>query len=234
MAQRLQTSHSTERFRYVDPPFVFNSAEIVRYPAEVTGYHLLASLCRRLGWSSLAGKRLLDFGCGVRFARTIANLDLDIGLYAGVDVNAAAIAWLAQHLTDPRFRFVAFEMRNAFYNAAGTAVDPGALGALGLAEFDAASMFSVITHQVPDDARLIFEMLHRTVRSDGRLYFTAHTDDTIASYCERDPALPCRISTYHPRYLAEIVASAGWEVEDVHPPGELQRTAFVCRRRERG
>lgn len=230
----MQTSHSTERFRYVDPPFVFNSADVAQYPAEVTGYHLLASLCRRLGWSSLAGKRLLDFGCGVRFARTIANLDLDVGLYAGVDVNAAAIAWLAERLTDARFRFVALEMRNAFYNAAGTAVDRDALRALGLAEFDAASMFSVITHQDPDDARLVFEMLHRTVRSAGRLYFTAHTDDTIESYCEGDPALPCRISTYHPRYLAEIVASAGWEVEHVYPPTELEGAAFVCRRRDRG
>ena len=78
-------------FRFIDPPFNFNSSTVSKYGTEATGFHVLNSLCRRMGWTSLAGRKLLDFGCGVRFTRTIVNLGLDIGLYAGVDVNADAI-----------------------------------------------------------------------------------------------------------------------------------------------
>jgi hypothetical protein len=80
--------HGAEpKFNYIDPPFNYNSPGVSQYPVEVSGRYLLNILCLRLGWPSLAGKRLLDFGCGVRFARTIINLGMDIGLYAGVDVK---------------------------------------------------------------------------------------------------------------------------------------------------
>ena len=91
-----------ENFTYIDPPFNFNHRDIAKYPPEVTGLLLLNSFCRRVGWNSLSGRRLLDFGCGVRFARTIVNLAMDIDLYAGVDVNKEAISWLQSKITDPR------------------------------------------------------------------------------------------------------------------------------------
>jgi hypothetical protein len=87
-------SEANTKFSYIDPPFNFNHPNIAQYPPEVTGCHLLQSLCRRIGWTSFKGKRLLDFGCGVRFVRTIVNLGMDIGLYVGVDVDEKAIAWL--------------------------------------------------------------------------------------------------------------------------------------------
>ena len=58
-----------------DPPFNFNHPDVARYPAEVTGYYLIQSMRR----ASFEGKRLLDFGYGVRFSRTIVNLGVDIG-----------------------------------------------------------------------------------------------------------------------------------------------------------
>jgi hypothetical protein len=92
-------------FLYVDPPFNFNHPEVAKYPPEVTGNYLLKCMAGRLGWPHFANRRLLDFGCGVRFARTIANLDLDFDCYAGIDVNAEAIRWLQGHLPEPKFRF---------------------------------------------------------------------------------------------------------------------------------
>jgi SAM-dependent methyltransferase len=229
----MRIASEPERFRYIAPPFEFNAANIARYPAEVTGYHLLNSMRRRLGWSTLAGKRILDFGCGVRFTRTIYNLDLEIGLYAGVDVNADAIAWLADNVDDPRFRFERLEMGNALYNPGGLPVsDTAALRARGLVDFDAACMFSVITHQAPDDAAIIFALVYESVRDGGQLYFTAFTDESVGEYAERDPAAPCHVSTYHPEYLRRLVAGAGWRVEDVYPASEptVQQAAFVCRK----
>jgi hypothetical protein len=69
---------SVAKFTHIDPPFNLNASDVAKYSPEVTGHYLLKSLCRRLGWPSLTGQRLLDFGCGVRFAQTIINLGIDI------------------------------------------------------------------------------------------------------------------------------------------------------------
>lgn len=220
-----------DQFTFLDPPFQFNAPDVAKYPAEVSGNYLLKSLCRRLGWPSLSDRRLLDFGCGTRLARTIVNLAIDIGGYAGVDVNEASISWLRSEIRDPRLRFEPLDMLNPLYSANGSSsVDPDALRKRGLVDFDAACMFSVITHQTPPAANLIFSMLHRCVKLSGHLYFTAFLDDATPDYVEADPSQPCRISTYNPCYLAEIVSKAGWAVEAVHAKSPFQQPAFVCRR----
>lgn len=221
---------NSDGFRYIDPPFQFNSPKASQYPAEVTGNFLLQTMCRRLGWPSLAGKRLLDFGCGVRFARTLYNLNLDVAEYAGVDVNAEAMAWLTEHVDDPRFRFHALAMRNPMYNPHGIVPDRSALRVLGLTGFDAACMFSVITHQPPESAALILAMLHDAVAPNGRLYFTAFVDDTVDRFCDRDADEPCLRATYEPAYLRELVTEAGWTVERFYDGMTLHQPAFVCRK----
>jgi SAM-dependent methyltransferase len=219
------------RFDFIDPPFHFNHPEVSKYPPEVTGQHLLRSLSRRLGWTSFAGKKLLDFGCGVRFARTILNLGIDIDLYAGVDVNRESIAWLQSNVVDARFRFDYLNMRHRNYNPDGTDVgDLDILEKIGLGGFDAACMFSVMTHQTPRDAEFILRMLHRCVVDSGFLYFTAFVDDSIDNYVERDTANPTHHSTYHPAYLIALAAGSGWTVTDVFLPSRFQQTAFLCRR----
>ena len=222
---------SAGQFVHIDPPFTFNAPGVAQYAPEVTGRFLLNSLCRRLGWNSLTGRKLLDFGCGVRFARTIVNLALDIDLYAGVDANAEAIAWLQSEVRDPRLRFEHLDMRNPLYHAGGAAsIDVSTLLARGLVDFDAVCMFSVITHQAPQDSALIFAMLHRCVRHGGGLYFTAFIDETIADYIERDPSRPGLLSTYHPDFLLELVSNSGWRVERTFFPSQFQQAAFVCRK----
>src|ERR1700744_4044870 len=69
----------------IQPPFDFNSPGVAKFSPEVTGRILLKSLCRRLQWPSLAGRRLLDFGCGVRLASTLVNLEIAIARYVGID-----------------------------------------------------------------------------------------------------------------------------------------------------
>jgi SAM-dependent methyltransferase len=218
------------KFSYIDPPFNFNHPDIAKYPPEVTGCHLLQSLCRRIGWPSLKGKRLLDFGCGVRFARTIVNLGVDIDLYVGVDVDAKAIAWLKANVDDARLRFELLNMYNPMYNSAGSEIDEASLARMGLTELDAACMFSVITHQAPQDAAKIFSMLYRCVAKGGSLYFTAFTDEAVDDYVERDPANPRLLSTYNPEALLGILENSGWTALDAFPPTSMEQTAFVCRK----
>jgi SAM-dependent methyltransferase len=221
-------------FAFIDPPFNFNSSTVSQYPAEVTGSLVLDSLCRRLGWTSLAGKRLLDLGCGVRFARTLVNLRMDIGLYAGVDVNADAIAWLKANVHGERFRFERIDMRNPLFNPQGSALGPDSLRDMGFADFDAACLFSVITHQNPEDAVTILRMLWRCVVPNGALYFTAFIDDTVDTFAEREPANPGAWCNYNPDYLIELAAAAGWSVKRIYPASVLHQPAFVCERREAG
>jgi GT2 family glycosyltransferase len=209
----------------ISPPFDFNSPTISQIPPEVTGRTLLADMCARLGWSSLAGKRLLDYGCGVRLVRTIVNLEMEIGQYAGVDLNGEAIAWLKANVRDQRFRFEQLAMRNPMYNPAGAPVARAALTELGLSGYDAACMFSVITHQEPADAATIFAMLRPCA---PRLYFTAFIDDAIDSHEDRDPSCRCHYSFYSTAFLTRLLAQSGWRVEVIFPPGRFQQTAFVC------
>ena len=218
-------------FAYVAPPFNFNAPGVAKYPPEVTGHFLLNSLCRRIGWNSLSGRRLLDFGCGVRFVRAIVNLAINIDLYAGIDANREAISWLQSEVRDPRFRFEHLDMLNLKYQANGSSsVDEGALERLALADFDAACMFSVITHQRPNDSGLIFSMLYRCVKRGGGLYFTAYIDETVHDYVERDPSQPCLLSIYHPDFLIDLVRKSGWRVERTYLPSPFQQAAFVCRK----
>ncbi len=218
-------------FVYIDPPFVFNAPTVSKFPTEVTGNYMLQTLCRRIGWTSLKGKRLLDFGCGVRFATTIINLGIEIELYAGVDVNKDAISWLRQNVDELRFRFEHLDMQSPMYNPGGLEnLDEAELVHLGLTDFDAASMFSVITHQSPPDAAKIFGMLYQCVSEGGALYFTAFTDEKIDDYKDLDPVNRCLCSVYNPKYLTEIVENSGWTVYAVFPPSKFQQTAFICRK----
>lgn len=215
----------------IEPPFNFNSPLVASYPPEESGKALLDSMCENLGWPSLAGKRLLDFGCGVRFAQTIVNLGLEIGAYTGVDVNAEAIQWLRQNVTDQRLLFLHLNMKNQLYSPEGGSLVPGTLARLGLKDFDAACMFSVITHQKPGDAALIFSELAGCVRPGGQLYFTGLINDAVAEYEEQDEQ-PCVMSAYNPKFLSGLARDAGWIVERIIPRAKFHQPAFICRKRD--
>jgi SAM-dependent methyltransferase len=225
----LRATDSDSKFRYIDPPFCFNAAEVAAYPAEVTGNYLLECLRRRLDWPSFADKKLLDMGCGVRFARTIYNLNMPFGTYVGVDVKRKAIVWLNENLKDPRFLFKHFDARNAYYNPKGSnSHDADALLRLGVPTCDGASMFSVITHQSPDEARKTFQQLRRAVADYGKLYFTAFTEETLADYTERNREAPGHMSTYPPRQIIALAESGGWQVTAIYEKDSLQQTGFAC------
>jgi SAM-dependent methyltransferase len=188
-------------------------------------------MAQRLGWASLSGKKLLDFGCGVRFARTIMNLGIEVDLYAGIDINKEAIDWLKINCPAPRFRFEHLNVQNPMYSPGGKRLDEYPLFAsLAGIDFDVACMFSVITHQVPDDARKILSFLHRTMGTGGRLYFTAFLDEETDTYREAAPDQIAAMSTYNPDYLCRIVAESGWTTERIYARTRFQQQTFVARK----
>ncbi len=214
-------------FRYIDPPFNFNHPDVAKYPPEVTGNHLLKCMARRLDWLTFTNRKLFDFGCGVRFARTIANLDLDFDCYVGVDVNAEAIRWLQEHLPEPKFRFAHINAHNSMYNPNGKSMGEYTVLPFASERFDAVCMFSVITHQAPNEAMAILSLIRKSIRTK-HLYFTAFIDDKVGDYVEADPVNPRLLSTYNPGLMSNLLNEAGWRIERIYEPSFGQQTAFVC------
>lgn len=218
-------------FAPVAPPFNMNSPNVSVNPPEVTGGFLLNAVLHRFGWPSFAGKTVLDLGCGVRFARTIHNLNVPFGRYVGVDIQGDAIAWLQQNLRDERFQFAHLDVQNTLYNASGATFGESALSEIGVPICDAAIMFSVITHQNPGEAALTFRQVHRVVAPNGLLYFTAFLNEEVADHVDAKPVSPGFMSTYHPAHLIEILNRTGWRVRSIHPGlNAVQQPALVCTR----
>lgn len=218
-------------FAPVEPPFNMNSPKVSVHPPEVTGAFLLHAVLQRFGWASFAGRTVLDLGCGVRFARTIHNLNMPFGRYVGVDIHAESIAWMQANMRDERFQFAHLDVQNTLYNPHGTQQSDDALQRLGVPPCDAAMMFSVITHQGPDEAALSFRQIHRIVKPDGLLYFTAFISEESAAYFEAQPQTPGLMSTYHPAHLIELAAKNGWRVRAIHQGlSAFQQPALVATR----
>lgn len=231
MTIEIRDAPCEEQVTIIEPPFNFNAPGVSKYAPEITGNILLKSLCLRLGWRDLSDKRLLDFGCGVRFARTIVNLGIKIKLYAGIDVNRAAINWLRAHVGQPNLKFYHFDVANIFYHPNGPARESAVFPTVdGYGEFDAVCMFSVITHQEPDEALFIFKLLHKAVGQNGQMYFTAFLNESIADYAEGLPEVPGSNSRYNPFYLCGIVERAGWRVTDIYKPINFQQFGFCCQK----
>lgn len=218
-------------FAPIEPPFNMNSPTVTVNPPEVTGGFLLNAVLQRFGWPSFAGRTVIDLGCGVRFARAIHNLNMPFGRYVGVDIHAEAMAWLQQNLRDERFQFAHLDAQNTLYNPDGAALNDDALVRLGVPVCDGAMMFSVITHQGPDEAALTFRQLHQVVAPGGPLYFTAFLNEDIADYLDAKPQSPGFSATYHPAHIIEIAQSAGWRVRSIHPgKNAVQQPALICTR----
>ena len=123
--------------------------------------------------------------------------------------------------------FAHLDLRNAFYNPQG-GIYPDALLRLGLPSCDTACMFSVITHQNPDEARVTFTQLRRVLRDSARLYFTAFVNEGVPYYTEAVPSKAGASSTYGPDALLELVQTQGWRIDSVYRPGPFQQHAIIC------
>ena len=93
--------------------------------------------------------------------------------------------------------------------------------------FDAVCMFSVITHQAPDEAMAIFSLIRKSIMT-RHLYFTAFIDEKVDSYLDADSANPRHQSTYNHDLMRSLLAEAGWSTERIYEPSFGQQTAFVC------
>ena len=83
--------------------------------------------------------------------------------------------------------------------------------------FDVVCMFSVITHQVSEDARSIFAILRRYVKEGGHLFFSAWLDEGDFGYREDDPDQPTAYSVCSVNLLTELLEAERWRIVSLVP-----------------
>jgi SAM-dependent methyltransferase len=185
---------------------------------------------QQLGFADYAGRSVLDFGCGVRFSQTIINARVPIGRYVGVDNYRPMIEFLRDSVWDERLSYVFLDAHHAMYNPDGAALSPDTRLDVPTAAFDVVCMFSVITHQYPDDSTSIFSILRRHVRRDGQLFFTCFLDESIPAFEDRSRERNGGIVFYNPRFIMDLVERCGWQVVSRAPAeSPLIGDSFVFR-----
>ena len=216
----------------IPPDYNRNDPRITAQGVEETGAYLIRLATERMGLDSLAGKNILDVGCGTRFTQTIINRAIPIGSYTGVDVEPQLIRWLSENANDARFRFVHWPVYNAMYNPQSSRRLRDT--PLPVARsFDIIWLFSVFTHLEPDDADALLGQLRSVVREDGALFFSAFIDDALAGFRDAVPDQPLLNAYYGRNYMRTLIERNGWKIVSSHPPeaGEIPliRHHFVCR-----
>jgi len=197
---------------------------------EQSGRWLLERMRQHIGLETLDRVKLLDFGCGVRFSQAILNTGFRIGGYTGVDNDRAMIEFLQSAVRDRRMSYVFLDAYHPMYNKTGQPLAATTRLPIEEASHDVISMFSVITHQNPEDSMSIFKLLRRYVREDGYLFFTCFLDDAIPSFEDRSPERNGGFVFYNPSFLKDLVERCGWrEVSRAPGEGPVIGNSFVFR-----
>ncbi len=217
---------------FVPERFRRNSAEVraMGPPAE-TGKWLIDYMCERLGVADLGELDVLDFGCGSRFTDAIINKRLPIKSYTGIELDQAMVEFLSANVADPRFAFHHWDARNPMYNPAGFPLSAASSLPTGERKFDLICMFSVITHQLPEDAEVLFRIFRRCIRPQGRMFFSATLEEMEENYRELIPDQPTGRSAYSPDFLQQLVERSGWQVlsrEGKRPRGIPIQDSLLC------
>jgi len=92
-------------------------------------------------------------------------------------------------------------------------------------------MFSVITHQLPEDAEILFRIFRRCVRPHGWMFFSATIREMKGDYCEMIPDRPTAHSAYSAHFLRWLLERTGWRImsqEGKHHRGMPIQDSFLC------
>ncbi len=127
---------------------------------------------------SLAGKSVLDFGCGAgRFYFGLKGRN-EPRSYVGVDVRNDVIEWAKQHISTANgtFRFLHSDVQNERYNPRGSLHNDGWTQLL-LQPFDIIYSYSVLSHMTEPDATSVLALFSRIMRPESLAFITAFVGD---------------------------------------------------------
>ena len=175
-------------------------------------------------------ERVVDIGCGPgRLARELESFLGPAASYTGIDPSAACLDWLSEAYKYRRdFEFVHVDLQNGLYNPDG-AIDPATWRfPFDDATHDAVTMFSLMTHVLPDtverylhEARrvlipggwilatmFLLDDAARAAIDDGSAIMPFQPDDGRVAYV--DPELPEQAIAYDQEWVLDRISEAGF------------------------
>ena len=221
------------KMSHIEIPAEFNrnAPAVQAAGAEKTGAVLIELACNLVGYPNLADKDVLDIGCGVRFTQTIINRDIPIKSYTGIDIDEPLINYLTNNVQDSRFSFYYWHIYNELYNLKGEKLSKSMRLPLSQnKQFDLIWMFSVITHNYPNDTESLLYIARKYIKKNGFLFFSAFIDNNIDTFEDREKAEPLITAYYNEKYLKQIIQRADWHVKSAHGknPEKAIMNHFVC------
>lgn len=156
----------------------------------------------------LAGKSILDFGCGTGRLYFGLRVHNEPASYLGVDVKEDVIAWARRNVSaaNGKFAFVRADIHNERYNPRG-ALDNNAWGlALG-DRFDVVYCYSVLSHLTEPDADAVLDLFAR--QSGAVIFLTAfvaeQAEDIVVNPREAGIAIcgPLHVVRYRRDYFRD-------------------------------
>ncbi len=178
------------------------------------------------------GARILDFGCGVKLVQGLMELDSPQEKYCGVDVYREMINYLADSVRDKRYEFATLSFQNEMYNKDGEKMTGTSRLPIREDTFKAniITMFSVITHMIPDDALASLQILRGYASEDARLIFSSFINpNQQEDFIDKLPDRPLLNAIYRKEFLESLVKQAGWKIESFNSPiASVIQHYFVC------
>lgn len=208
---------------------------------------LLSYMGDAVGRPGLAGARILDIGCGVKFTQALLTDGAPIARYVGVDVFAALIAYLNREVEDPRFSFLRLDAHNEMYHPKGRPLDAETTLPLGDERFDIVCGFSLFTHLAPHDYVSMLRLMRRYVADDGRLFFSLFINERTAGgkgfidksdpgdrtlsvppFIDFTPSKPLLHAVYSREHAFELMQGTGWKPIELRDPIAHLQHHFIC------
>lgn len=123
---------------------------------------------------------VLDIGCGQgRMARPL--VDFLKGVYLGLDINAAGIAWCQDQYSDlPNFSFQYMDVYNSRYNREGSQPAEAYKFPVEDGTFDTVFLTSVFTHMLAAEVENYLEEISRSLMSGGQVLATWYLLDELS------------------------------------------------------
>ena len=188
--------------------------------------------------TSLAGKRILDFGCGsgrLYFGLTQRS---EPSSYLGADIRSDSIVWARRHIAsaNPRFSFRQIDIQHDRYNPGGTLNNDAWRDAVRQ-QFDVIYSYSVLSHLAENEAHTVLSMFAERLPVDGWLFVTAfvaeQAENVVINPADAGFSIkgPLHVVRYRSDYFRDVMLSSFNIVADYVGAATDGQTFFVAQRR---
>ena len=195
-----------------------------------TGERLLEIICDRLGFEDLAGRDVLDMGCGTRITQALMQNPHPIGSYTGVDINAELDSFSELPVGDRQFDVIC--LFSVFTHLA----PPDYAAMLRLlrpyARPEGRLLFSLFVNETTPGGHGYMDTLQRALESRPELISDKALERSRQGppdFLDEVPGKPLLRAIYSRSHALELVEGTGWEVVTLNDPAPDIQHHMICR-----